>query len=43
MIRVIIVIGIILMSVFFGIKAIDNANKKVSGHNANLEKVMKEY
>lgn len=41
--RTIIVIGIILMSVFFGIKALDNAKEKISGLNAKIEKVMKEY
>ena len=41
--RTIIVIGIILMSVFFGIKALNSAKEKVGGHNAKIEKVMKEY
>lgn len=41
--RTIIVIGIILMSVFFGIKALDGAKEKIGGHNAKIEKVMKDY
>lgn len=41
--RTIIVIGIILMSVFFGIKTLDGVKEKVGGHNAKIEKIMKDY
>ena len=41
--RTIIIIGLILTAVFFGIKALDGVKEKVGGHNAKIEKVMKDY
>lgn len=41
--RTIIVIGLILTAVLFGIKTLNGVKEKVGNHNSQIQKVMKEY